>query len=64
MLRSALAVPMDGSLTIGASLLSEGFFSNDEIACGEVTFEPDILQSSKQFIVRHDGKIEVRVSWV
>ena len=64
LLRSALAVPMDASLTIGASLGDHGQTSPDkEIANGTAEFKPEILQSASGLIIGQHGKAEVRVSW-
>ncbi|KAJ5105020.1 Ribosome-inactivating protein [Penicillium alfredii] len=64
LLRSALAVPMDASLTIRASLWNHGRTSDKEIANGTAEFEPATLQSASGLITGQHGKLEVRVSWI
>lgn len=65
LLRSALAVPMDASLTISASLGDHGRTSPDkEVANGTAEFKPATLQSASGLITGQHGKLEVRVSWI
>ncbi|KAJ5110363.1 Ribosome-inactivating protein [Penicillium alfredii] len=64
LLRSALAVPMDASLTISASLWDHGRTSDKEIANGTAEFKPATLQSTSGLITGQHGKLEVRVSWI
>ncbi|KAI1084836.1 ribosome-inactivating protein [Whalleya microplaca] len=65
LLRSALAIPMDGTLSISASLFDHDVFSpDDEIAQGFAEFEPQISTSVFKVIEGKHGKIDVRVSWL
>ncbi|KAI1143198.1 ribosome-inactivating protein [Hypoxylon sp. FL0543] len=64
LLRSAIAVPMNRSLTIKAVLYDHDTISpDDEIANGVAVFDPLILQSENKYITGKHGKIEVRVTW-
>ncbi|KAI5866804.1 ribosome-inactivating protein [Durotheca rogersii] len=64
LLRTALAVPMSGSLRIKALLYDHDPISpDDEIANGDAALEPLILQSGVGHIKGQYGKIEVRVEW-
>ncbi|KAI0513267.1 ribosome-inactivating protein [Xylaria bambusicola] len=64
LLRSVVAVPMTGALTIDALLYDYDEFSpDDEIAKGKAVFRPDIGKSEAQSIKGAYGEISVRVTW-
>ncbi|KAL7623762.1 hypothetical protein AAE478_005315 [Parahypoxylon ruwenzoriense] len=64
LLKTAVAVPMTGSLRIKALLYDHDPISrDDEIANGVAVFDPLISQSEKKSITGDYGSIEVRVTW-
>lgn len=64
LLRSALAVPIDATLTISACLGDHSRTSDKEIVNATAEFKPATLQSASGLIMGQHGKLEIRVSWI